>query len=78
MAKTTLNRGDFFTSRQGFGVVLPDGSALIVTGQDKGLGEEGYKPVIGEIPSAAHQCPDTNMPFSIELTLKAVRLVACV
>lgn len=75
MAQITFEPGDRFqwmrdTKDRGYGIVLANGSALLIKGEG---GRTGYQVLIGSVPSAA--IPLQGFPnFEVSFALNAVAI----
>ena len=60
--------GDRFKTRDGFGMVLPDGKAIIISGKG---GRSGYSAEKTDIPNDAHpsrEIPPHEVTFALDVT----------
>ena len=67
MAKITFEKGDFFSFRNGVGVVIAENTAVLVKGEG---GRTGYKIERGNIPADAMPVDKRDLSIAVRLALE--------
>jgi len=67
-----LSKGDLFKCENGFGVVITNTQAFLISGEDE---RTGYTTKVADIPKDASLANRDEMPFTIGFALEAVAVV---
>jgi hypothetical protein len=67
-----LSRGDLFKFKGGYGVVISDTKAFLISGEED---LTGYTSQVAEVPKDAFLANRDEMPFTVGFALEAVAVV---